>query len=405
MNETADPVVAISSKDIAERAAGCRDLALHGTVEHLELLAEIMGSDRSPGVRLSAAVAAADILSRCRIGDTRSLLSDEQRDVFISIFSKVDPALNAGVFPVLACLDRPRSLRLISGGLRDPRRDVRLGAAVGLMRLCTSLSVAEDKEFEESVVALLADSRHQPDAIAQIARVCAASGFSEATELIRHVQLSGTHAETVVEALGVLDGARHPLRGVWYSDGRDAGETNTVSPMGPAVMVFSDSGAYIHQGKRWSKVTKWAPTRRMFLRKVGESEAAPGFQASGRTFYVGLGDVVDMMFPQGTVVPGKPTKAAEAAIEGIRDVVGDSSDAQRAFALLAIQAGQLDAAKAALQTAIDGKKTKPDCWLVFADLLWETGAKKDAQVHYATYAKKGKKKDNPDGMERAKARA
>ena len=123
MNETADPVTALSSKDIAERAAGCRDLALHGTVEHLELLSQVMGSDRSPGVRLSAAVAAADILSRCRIGDARTLLSDEQRDVFIAMFSKVDPALNAGVFPVLACLDRPRSFRLISGGLRDPRRD------------------------------------------------------------------------------------------------------------------------------------------------------------------------------------------------------------------------------------------------------------------------------------------
>ena len=404
MSETADPVAALSSKDIAERAAGCRDLAVNGSVEHLEVLSNTMGFDRSPGVRLSAAVAAADILSRCRIGEARRLLSDEQRDVFVTMFSKVDPALNAGVFPVLACLDRPRSFRLISGGLRDPRRDVRLGAAVGLMRLCTSLSVAEDKAFEESVVALLADTRHQPDAIAQIARVCAAAGFSEATEFIRHLQLSGIHAETVVEALGILDGAQHPLRGVWYSDGRDAGETNPTSPLGGAIMVFSDAGGYLHDGRRWSKVTKWSPTRRMFLRKVGEPEPAPSFQASGRTFYLGLGEVVDMLFT-GSVVPiGKATKASTVAIQTIRDVIDDASDSQRSLAFLAVQGGQLDIAKSALQAAIDGKKTRADCWLVLADLLWDDGAKKEAKAHYATYIKKGKKKDNPEGMERAKSR-
>jgi hypothetical protein len=169
-------------------------------------------------------------------------------------------------------------------------------------------------------------------------------------------------------------------------------------------MVFSEAGAFAHDGKRWSKVTKWSPTRRMFLRKVGESEAAPSFQASGRTFYVGLGGVADMIFPGGTVAIGKSTKAAEAAIEGIRAVLGDSPDVQRAFALLAIQAGQVDDAKVALQSAIDGKKTPSDCWLVLADLLWDTGAQKEAKAHYATYVKKGKKKDNPEGMERAKSR-
>jgi hypothetical protein len=291
--ETTDPVAALASKDIAERAAGCRDLSLAGTVEHLELLCHHIGMDRSPGVRLSAAVAAGDILSRCRVGDARKTLSDDQRDVYVAMFSKVDPSLNAGIFPVLACLDRPQSFQMIKGGLRDPRRDVRLGAAVGLMRLCISVSVADDTDFEESVVALLADTRHQPDAIAQIARVCAAAGFSGATEFIRHIQLSGTHAEMVMEALGVLDGGQHPLQGLWYSDGKDAGETNLDSPQGPAVAVFADSGTYLNEGKRWEKKTKWEISRRMFARRVGEQEPGPSFQADGRTFYAGLGAIVD----------------------------------------------------------------------------------------------------------------
>ena len=394
MMETADPVAALSSKDIAERAAGCRDLALFGVVENLETLATVMGTDRSPGVRLSAAVAAADILSRCRLGDARNVLSDDQRDVFIAMFSRVDPTLNAGVFPVLACLDRPRSFQLICGGLRDPRRDVRLGAAVGLMRLCTSISVAGNTAFEASVVALLADTRHQPDAIAQIARVCAAAGFMEATEFIRHIQLSGTHAETVVEALGTLDGAQHPLRGVWYSDGKDAGETNPSSPLGPALMVFGDSGSYLHDGKRWTKLaSKWVPERRMFIRKVGEPEPAPGFQASGRTFYVGLGGIADQMLSGDPVEQGKATKASEAAIAAIQELTPDDAAGHRALAILSILGGNADIARDALTKAIEGKKTPVDCWLLLADLCWDSGAKKEAKAHYAEYEKKGKKKD------------
>ena len=39
--ETTDPLEALKSKAIADRAAGCRDLSLTGTVEHLEILAEL----------------------------------------------------------------------------------------------------------------------------------------------------------------------------------------------------------------------------------------------------------------------------------------------------------------------------------------------------------------------------
>ncbi len=402
--ETTDPVAALTSKDIAERAAGCRDLALMGTVEQLEQLCGLIGTDRSPGVRLSAAVAAGDILSRCRVGDARKTLSDDQRDIYIEMFSKVDPSLNAGVFPVLACLDRPKSFEMIKGGLRDPRRDVRLGAAVGLMRLCISVSVAHDAAFEEAVVALLADTRHQPDTISQIARVCAAAGFAEATEIIRHIHLSGTHAEMVMEALGVLDGGQHPLRGVWFSDGKDAGETNPESPLGPAVVVFSDLGTYIHRGKRWEKLTKWEISRRMFIRRVGEPEPGPSFQADGRTFYAGLGDIVDALVGVDVEQLGKSTKASTAALESISTMLDDSAASHRALALLAVHAGMGDVALASLESAIAGKKTPVDCWLLLGDLLWGSGKKKDAKAHYATYAKKGKKKDDPDGMERAKSR-
>ena len=402
--ETQDPAAALTSSDIASRAAGCRDLSKMGTVEHLDSLAALASGDKSPGVRLSAAAAAADILSRCRCDDTRDLLSDDQRDEFVGMFSRIDPSQNPGIFPILACLDRPKSVTMICGGLRDPRADVRLGAAVGLMRLCASIRAAEDSELEARITSLLADPRHQPDAVAQIARVCAAVGYSSATDLIRYLQLSGTHAETVMEALGVLDGAEHPLQGVWFSDGNDAGETNPTPSMAPGLMVFDARGALLHNGKNWAVVTRFKATRRMFIRRVGEPEAGPAFQAQGRTFYAGFGDIVTSLVSVDWSVPGRETKASMRALEALGAVLDDSAAGHRTMAWLAMAAGQVEVARAALESAIAAKSTPVDCWLSLGDLLWATD-KKAASAHYATYAKKGKKKDNPDGMERAKNRA
>lgn len=402
--ETTDPLTALKSKAIADRAAGCRDLSLSGTVEHLELLAALAASDKSPGVRLNAAAAAADILSRCRTGDARSALSDEQRNAFVSVFARINPAVNAGVFPIMACLDHAKSRQMIFGGLRDPQADVRLGAAVGLMRLCSSISTVDDPSLEEAVTGLLADTRHQPDTVAQIARVCAAVGYTSASELIRYLQLSGTHAEMVMEALGVLDGAHHPLQGAWYSDGNDAGETNPDPIRGPMLAVFDGGTALMHDGKRWSAKAKFMPRRRMFIRRVGEAEAGPAFQTDDRTFYAGTADVVDRLVQVDWEVPGKSTKASVRAIEALAQVLPDTAIDHFSLARLAMASGLPDVAKAALISATEAKKTPTACWLALGDLLWGND-KKAAKSHYATYAKKGKRKDDEDGMERAKARA
>ena len=402
--ETPDPLAALQSKEIADRSAGCRDLSLTGTVEHLEVLAELAASDKSPGVRLNAAAAAADILSRCRTGDARTALSDEQRDAFVSVFARINPAVNAGVFPIMACLDHPKSRQMIFGGLRDPQADVRLGAAVGLMRLCSSISTAGDPSLEEAVTGLLADTRHQPDTVAQIARVCAAVGYASASELIRHIQLSGTHAEMVMEALGVLDGAHHPLQGVWYSDGNDAGETNPSPVHGPMLTVFDGTTALMHDGKRWLAKAKFTPRRRMFIRRVGEAEAGPAFQTDERTFYAGTGDVVSQLVSVDWTSPGKSTKASLRAIEALAKVLPDTAADHLSLAKLAMASGLTDVAKAALISATESKKTPAVCWLALGDLLWD-GDRKTAKGHYGVYVKKGKRKDDEEGMDRAKARA
>jgi len=398
--ETTDPIAALESKSIAERAAGCRDLSSIGTVENIADLTALAGGDKSPGVRLSAAAAAADILSRCRTGDARNQLDDDQRDVFVAMFSRIDPAANAGVFPMIATLDRPRSLSIIAGGLRDPRGDVRLGAAVGLMRLCSSQAVAGIQSLEDSVVALLSDDRHQPDALAQIARVCAAVGYTSGTELIRQLQLTGVHQDMVIDALGVLDGGQHSLVGMWWSDGRDAGETNPSPSMAPGLMVFDSTGALAHDGKRWAVAGNFVPTRRMFIRRSGEESARPAFQTPKRTFYSGASPCFRH---DDWDVPGRETKASIRAVTAASSVLSESAEDQFILAQIAMDGGRVDAARVALEAAIEAKKTPVQTWLCLADLLW-SNKKKAAKAHYETYIKKAKRKDDVAGMDRAKER-
>jgi hypothetical protein len=160
----------------------------------------------------------------------------------------------------------------------------------------------------------------------------------------------------------------------------------------------------MNQGKRWEKMTKWEISRRMFVRRVGEPEPGPSFQADGRTFYAGLGDITDELVGVDAQKVGKSTKASVAALESLATLLDDSAESHRSLALLALHGGLADVAQASLESSIAGKKTPVDCWLLLGDLCWASGDKKGAKEHYAAYAKKAKKKDDPEGMDRAKER-
>jgi hypothetical protein len=414
MTETPDPLKALDGKSIAERAAGARDLSLVGEVQHLERLAVVAGTDRSPGVRLSAAAAAADILSRHRVGAAAKTLSPRKRNTLAALFRRIDPSINPGVFSVFGCLDRPAAHDAICGGLRDPRGDVRLGAAVGLLRLCTSLSVAGNAKVEKRVVALLGDSRHKPDALAEVARVCAAAGYSSAADAIRALVLPGAHGDLVAEASAILGANAAPVDGLWFSDGLDAGETNPSSPLGGALALVDEKGAMICAGGTW-KATKGFPgaeVRRMYFRKVGALDAAPAFQADGRTWYGGAGPdllcVIDSMTSPGEIdwdKQARSTAAAKGAIAEVGVHLGETSGAHRARALLLAAVGERDGAIEALGVAAGLKKVFPDTWALLGDALWATGKKKAAKGHYATFIKKARKRDFPEAYARAKSRA
>jgi len=414
MTETPDPLKALEGKSIAERAAGARDLSQVGDPSHLVRLAEVAGSDRSPGVRLSAAAAAADILSRHRVGPAVKKIGPKKRRTLSDLYRRIDPSVNPGVFSVFGCLDTPSALDAIRGGLRDPRGDVRLGAAVGLLRLCTSQAVQGKSRVEKQVVALLDDPRHKPDTLAEIARICAASGYHSAYEAIRALALPGAHGELVAESLMTFEASAAPLDGLWFSDGRDAGETNPSSPLGVGLALVGSKGAVVCTGGKWTQDKSMVgdAVRRMHFRKVGALEAAPAFQHDGRTWYAGVGPgvlcVIDGLCDPRTLDWESLPKGTKTSLKAATDVgahLPDTSGGHRARAILLAMVGDGPGAVAALEVAIGMKKVFPDTYAILGDALWSAGKKKAAKTQYQTFMKKARKKDFPEVYERAKSRA
>ena len=241
------PLEALESTSIHDRSEALRKIALHGGHDLVERLMLIAQTDKSAAVRLGAAAAAADVLSRYRVGKARKDLPDARRVELLNTFRALDPKVNPGLFLVLSCLDLPRCLERIRVGLRDPRWDVRQGAVVGLRRYCTSASVSENKILRERVLGLLQpEGRLQPDALEGVIGICAEAGWEDAREGIMRWQGSdGTLGGAVDDAVSRLDRLQDPegLEGAWISLGLDAGEVN-ANPAARGWFLLTAKGGF-----------------------------------------------------------------------------------------------------------------------------------------------------------------
>lgn len=372
--ETADPVAALDAKSTHERAAAARDLSKFGTLEHLPLLIERAHQDRSPAVRLGCAAAASDILSRLRLPPASQTLSIAERRAFVDLFRGFDPAVNSGLFPILACLGLPDLFTRIAAGLRDPRGDVRLGGAVGLLRMVSSAAVHGDELMEKRVVDLLVDHRLKPDAIASVAQVCAAVGYRSALPALYRLDLPGNHGDAVAEAISTFTAMEAPLSGAWISDGRDAGEVNPRSPHGHALALIANNTALIRgpDGTWATQETFSDGVRRMFIRRVGEAEAGPAFQRDSRTWYVASPAVLKAQLGEelerhtldwAAAKAGAGTPILSRVADMLANLANDTASIWRDIGLLHALAGDLSRAVSALNRAVEGKHTPADTWL------------------------------------------
>jgi len=388
--ETPDPIAALDDKSIAVRAAACRDLSKAGSIADLARLAKAAQTDKSPAVRLGTSAAAADILSRHRLAPQSDALDDAGRADVLELFKRVDPRMNPGVFSVFACLDTPAGLRRVRIGLRDPRGEVRMGAAVGLMRLCTSWARAQDTELQAAVVETLRDRRLRPDALAEVARVCMASGLTVALPALENLDIGGVHQEVVDEAISKLEAATERPVGAWLSDGRDAGEVRFEALHSPQLLVVSAEGATVSDATSgWGAIDLDAVAwRAMHYRRSGTQTPGATLQVDGTSFYAvadnAIAEAIDAALPaEGLVWQSAASDAVSHSLRSLAERLGDSPIDGRARGLLWASIGDGASARDAFEHSLSQRKAPADLRYLLGAALKAAGDEAGAQAAFA----------------------
>lgn len=398
MAETPDPVAALSAKDIPSRAAGARDLSAAGEPAHIARLLELAIRDPSPGVRLACAAGAADILSRWRLPPRFDAIPAADREAWYRVVTGVDPGLNAGLFQVCAAIGVPAALTRITGGLRDPRADVRTGAWGGLLRLCASAAVNGNREVEQAVVALFGDARIPSAVRGEIARVCAHVGYTAAIPAIR---LLAETAERLVQttAADALQRLEWPvkLQGIWTDYGLDAGQVEAAAePV--AFAALQDASAVViadADGVRRTNLRGAAhadrggtapPLRQLTLRRPGTNDLVAALQIGTRTLFEASGDEITAF--------GDRVVAASAwgVLAFIDPLLPPTAASARLRGIARLRASDAPGALEILEVAIEMKKVPADTWWWLADALHALGRDAEARPHLERFLSKVAKK-------------
>ena len=392
-----DALATLDEKSIARRSEGVRTLSLHGDWEHIPRLLELARDDRSPAVRFLSCAGCADILSRFRIGKYARKFKTADREGLVPMINRIDPGQSPAIFSVMACLDFSPMLDRLIVGLRDPRGNVRLGAAVGLWRYVISSSQNGNAALESRIIDVISDTRIPSDSLAELGRICAAAGYVKATASLGSIHLEGVHAELTNRCIDILEELPSIGLGLWWSDGRDGGEVSAKPLLPSAGMLVVNDGALIAERGRW----KWMPKRslrlrRKFFRRVGQAEASHVLQDSRRTWFQSSSTVLDIV-DLGLDVP-RLKLGFEAQVEGARaqhllsELQPDSSSGHRARGLLSLAAGEQELALAEFRMAIEKSKTPPDTWFLLGEVLHVLGDHNGAQDAWTLAVEKAKRK-------------
>ncbi len=253
MTKQDDTLASLASGGITARAEAVRELGRSGDASVLDTLLDAALGDKSPGVRLAAASAAADVLARLRVEPHRAALSEARRQELLVSLRGVDPGRNTGLFQVLACLGDPSVARNLGRGVRDPRVDVRTGALVGLERLACSGTVNGLPIIERTLQELLGERRLRSDAALGVARLAWRMGLwslrPEAEALA--ARLEERWLPPLDELLAQFParlGSEH-LLGCWTGRGLDCGEQRPqrgpleIVIVAPSTMLVGGEGS------------------------------------------------------------------------------------------------------------------------------------------------------------------
>lgn len=365
MLETEDPREALEAKDLPTQAAAARDLALIGTWDDVGRLLELATSHKRTGLRLSAAAAAADILHRFRTGAAGESLGRDRVQFVLDWTKSNDPGVNPSALMLLSAIPERAVIDRLGRLLRDPRGDVRAGAAVAVRRMALSHTDLDLAYLRTSFESWLANRKTPPDALVELIRLVGDLGWSPLRSAILDQRTGSTAvAEALETALARLDARKDPATwsGLFLSNGLDVLEQDaTERPshwllLHDGALTDSDGGtgsAEVREGLLYSELLA-GPARLVWAPRVGEPERAPTLQITGRSWYQVRGaDLVDWLDAHGHTLTQAQQPAAGAFVAGLADVEGARGVRGRAMA--AVVAGDLDGAHEQL-TALTGKK-------------------------------------------------
>lgn len=397
-----DYLALLESKDIHERADAGRQLAKVGTPEHLPRLLQHAFEDPSPGVRLYAVGGAADILSRYRVGPEREVLSLADRMAILENFGHLDPAVNAGMFSVLANLGMPKHARRILVGLQDPRLDVRTGACVGIYRYCVSSEGAADHEMRARILQLMR-GRLRPDALGALARLCAECGWQDSREtLMTLLDREDQAAEAADLALERLDAMEQPsfMSGIWMSWGADAAERHAQEL--PTSWMLLTEGLGVELDPQGARAFAWTSTQttvrglepiRVFLPEPLTHEHRPGFLLGEHAWYEApekaVGELAALFSDVGHHLPEAMRGRAAASIVNL---LPSNIGGKRLAAQVELAAGNPTAARVRLEELVGSNKGGADALYWLGETCLVLGDEKAAHEAFEAYLGKAPKR-------------
>lgn len=376
MPETADPIAALAAKEIPIRAAATRDLSATGTLAEIDLLLRHATNDPSQGVRLGAAAAAADILTRVRLRGIEA----EDAERWLKTVTAVDPSINIGLFQICGVLDTPSAMRRMMVGVRDPRADVRLGACIGIWRHCMSAKVNGDEALQATIEGLVKDPKVRTETRAELARICANVGYLGVRDVARELRAAAT--KTVAD---VLDEAIRKLEqppnheGIWVDLGVDGGAVEKPK-VRQRVGIISRQQAIFANGKVTTRAL--GAMRPMWLKLPGEAAAGPALQVDRSTLYPADAEEIC-------------TFGDALGVEDLRrldPVLPDNAAGGRVRAVRLLREGDPKGAADLLEQVVTMKKVPADAWWFYADALTQLGRAQEAIPHLETYLKKAPKR-------------
>lgn len=387
MPETKDPLQSLGAKDIPERAAAARDLSRVGLPAHIDALIATAISDKSPGVRLAAAGAAADILSRHRLPPRRDLVSEEARAAWLRAVASVDPVVNPGLFGICGCLGTEAAFKRILQGLRDPRQDVRAGASVGLWRTIASGGASLMPGLEAAVVATLSDGRIRAESRVEIARLCADAGYLSALEPARELSaLCARKTAELAEATVLRLEALPQPAGVWVRTGLDPVAVDEGCKGDDVMLVLGVGDAIVVTPRGAARGPLAAGWRILSIRENTREAVEPVLQLGADSWWPAAGDDVcrlgDRLLHQGK---------AELLL-AVVEALGTSAAALRVRGAALLAVGRAEEAALALEAAVAGKKVPADAWWFLAEALTATSRAGEARPHLEKFVAKAAKR-------------